>query len=445
MKAQLRNHVTALFLLAPVALTFSALPSAAFAQPATPEVVSLDVTSDNGVRPGSRLRFRMEGTPRAKASVRIRGVQSTIPLREVERGVYVGRYVVGNQDRIENGAPIRAILRRGNRTSSASYNVPENFANLPVAQLPVPVPVPLPPPPQLRIEQFTVATLERMEPGAELRFAIDGLPGAVVFVDLPGAANNVPLREVRPGHYEGAYTIRRADNFNMNAPVVATMRMGDRTITANLAQPLVTADRNPPTIGALTPREGDTVQAGPATVISARFEDRGGSGVDPASVRISISGRNVTPEAQISPESFNLRAALPPGRHTVDVTARDRAGNAVRRSWSFDVAGAVPVNLPLQMLSHPNNGQIEGNVAHVRGRSAPFATINVRIQAAPPVAGQFGVAQQVFAQTIQADANGQFEFNFASPFPIPGTRYDITLVASKADATNEARLSLYQR
>jgi hypothetical protein len=432
MKAQLRNQVAALFLLAPAALTFSALPSAALAQPATPEVRSLDVNSDNGVAPGSRLRFRLEGTPRAQASVRIRGVQTTIPLREVERGVYVGRYVITRADRIEADAPIRAILRHGNRTTTASYNVPEGLANVAVAP---------PPPPALRIEQFNVVTLDRLEPGAELRFSLDGAPGAAAFVDLPGVTNNIPLREVRPGRYEGAYTVRRADTIIMNAPVVGTLRMGDRTITANLAQPLVVTDNRPPSVVGLMPREGESVVGGPATVVSGRFEDGRGSGVDPNSVRISISGRNVTPDAQVTPESFTYRGALPPGKHTVDVSARDRAGNTMRRSWSFEVAAA---NVPLQILSHANNGQIVGNVAHVRGRTAPFASVNVRVQAAPPVVGQF-VAQQVLSQTLRADADGNFDFSFSSPFPVPGTRYDVTMVANKADITSEAHLILYQR
>jgi hypothetical protein len=43
----------------------------------------------------------------AQASLRIRGVPSSIPLREVERGVFVGRYTVARSDRIEEGAPIQ--------------------------------------------------------------------------------------------------------------------------------------------------------------------------------------------------------------------------------------------------------------------------------------------------------------------------------------------------
>lgn len=435
MKTKLRNHVAALFLLAPVGVAFTALPTAALAQPATPEVQSLEVTSDHGVAPGSRLRFRMEGTPRAQASIRIRGVETRIPLREVERGVYVGRYVVTRADRIEDQAPIRAILRHGNRTTTASYTIPPGMANVAVA--------PVPPQP-LRIERFNVAKGERLEPGAELKFTLDGMPGAAASVDIAGVNNNVPLREVRPGHYEGTYTIRRADNPNSFGQVVATLRAGDRTVTANLAQPLAGPDARPPAIANLSPREGENVPAGSPTVVSGDFNDRDGSGVDPASVRIIVSGRNVTGDARVTPESFTYRASLPPGRHTVDVTAKDRAGNAVRRSWNFEVASG-PATVPIQILSHSNNAQVDGSVTLVRGRTAPLASVNIKVDAVPPLVGQFGVAQRVFAQTIRADANGNFEFTFNSPFPIPGARYDVSMVASKADVTTESRLVLFQR
>ena len=429
MKAQLRNQVAALLLLVPAAMTFTALPTTVSAQPATPEVFSLHVTSSNGLLAGSRLQFTLQGTPRAQASVRIRGL-GNIPLTETSRGVYTGRYVIARDDRIDQAEKIRATLRHGNRAVTASYDIPPGLGN--VAAAPV------------RIERFQAMGLERVEPGSELRFSLEGPPGAVAFVDLPGINNNVPLREVRPGRYEGSYTIRRSDNMDFSAPVVATLRAGDRTVTANIAAPQVAGDNRPPAIVNMSPREGDTVAGGPFTVVSGNFADRRGSGVDPNSVRILLSGRNVTGGAQITPESFSYRAPLPPGRHTVDVTARDRAGNTVRRNWSFEVAGG-PANVQIQVLSHSNNGQVDGNGTHVRGRTSPFASVNVRVDAVPPVVGQFGVAQQVFSRTLQADANGNFDFTFNSPFPVPGTRYDISMVASKADVTHEARLVLFQR
>jgi hypothetical protein len=431
MKTQLRNHVAALFLLGPAAVTIAALPSTVAAQPAAPEVHELQVTSDHGLAPGSRLHFRLEGTPRAKASIRIRGAQSMIPLAETSRGVYTGRYVISRNDRIQEGDKIRAIMRRGNRTVTASYDIPAGIGNVASA------------PPPVRIERFQVDALDRIEPGTEIRFTLVGAPGAAASVNLPGVANDVPLREVRPGQYEGTYVVRRRDTLDPNGQVVANLRMGDRAVRMNLAQPLVAADNRPPAITQLTPREGDTV-AGPATVISGSFRDRGGAGVDPDSVRITVSGRNVTSDAQVTSDSFTYRTPLPPGRHTVDVVARDKAGNTVRRTWSFEVASG-PAQVPLQILSHTNNGQVEGNVTHVRGRTAPMAEISVRVDAVPPIVGQFGVAQNVFSRTIQADANGNFDFSFNSAFPVAGTRYDVAMKAQKADVTTEAKLVLFQR
>jgi hypothetical protein len=430
MKAQLRNHVAALFLLAPAAVTLTALPSTVAAQPATPEVQSLQVTSDHGLAPGARLQFRLEGTPRAKASIRIPGAQAMIPLAETSRGVYSGRYVIARNDRIREGDKIRAIMRRGNHTITASYDLPAGIGNVASA-------------PPLRIERFQADALDRIEPGTEIRFTVMGAPGATAFVDLPGVPNNVALREVRPGQYEGSYVVRRRDTLDPNGRVVATLRMGDRAVAMNLAQPLVAADNRPPAITRLTPREGETV-AGPAAVISGSFRDRGGAGVDPNSVRIRLSGRDVTSDAQVTPDSFTYRAPLPPGRHTVDVVARDGAGNTVRRTWSFEVASG-PAQVPIQILSHVNNGQVEGNVTRIRGRTAPMAEVNVRVDAVPPIVGQFGVAQNVFSRTLQADQNGDFEFSFNSPFPVAGTRYDVAMKAQKADVTTEAKLVLFQR
>ena len=74
-----------------------------------------------------------------------------------------------------------------------------------------------------------------------------------------------------------------------------------------------------------------------------------------------------------------------------------------------------------------------------------MAEVNVRVDAVPPLVGQFGVAQNVLTRTIQADANGNFDFSFNSPFPVPGARYDVSMRAHKADVTTDAKLVLYQR
>ena len=450
MKTQLRNYVTSAMLLLPAMVSLVALPSAAMAQPAAPEVRSLAVEADAGLEPGSRLRFRLVGTPRVKASVRIRGVRENIALRETAPGVYIGRYTLKRADRVGPDSDVRAMLRHGNRTIVANYELRQAMGTPPVAVVPPPPPVRVPDP--LRIERFGMLPIERIEPGAELQFSLEGMPGANVSVDLPGVERDLKLRETRPGHYEGSYTLRRSDDLNPNRPIVATLRSGDRVVTSDLpiavgrpgadTRPPPGADNRAPNLVQLVPAEGATVPAGPPVHITAMFEDGRGSGVDPASVRIVVSGRNVTQEAQISPQSLSFRAALPPGRHTVDVTARDHAGNAVRKSWSFDVAVAAPANVPIRILNHSNNDRVGSGPTLVQGQTVPNASVAVTVNAVAPLVN---VSQELLSRTLQADTNGNFSFSFVPQVPIPGTRYDITMVSTRGNLRDDARLVLVQR
>src|SRR5689334_7477997 len=125
MNKHLRNHVATLFLLAPIAATITALPATALAQNAPTEVRSVQVRSDAGLEPGARLTIRVVGTPGARAVVRVRGVRDRIELKEVNRGLYVGRYVVKRSDRIEDDGEVRATLRVGNRAGEANYTLAE--------------------------------------------------------------------------------------------------------------------------------------------------------------------------------------------------------------------------------------------------------------------------------------------------------------------------------
>jgi len=61
--------------------------------------------------------------------------------------------------------------------------------------------------------------------------------------------------------------------------------------------------------------------------------------VDPASVRMVVNGRDVTPELRVEGDEVHFRGFLARGRHTAELEVRDRAGNATRRAWSFDVRG----------------------------------------------------------------------------------------------------------
>ena len=439
MKYQIRNQVAAFFLLLPAASVMLALPASVLAQPAQPELRSLQVVSDDGLKPGARLDFTVEGTPRGQASLILRGAPGNIVLKETSRGVYTGSYTLRRQDRISESSAVRATLKVRNRNVVANYSLPAGIASSSVAVAPTT---------GLKIDRFSVAPVDKLEPGAELRFSLNGMAGGTAEFDIPGVVSKVPMREVSPGVYEGAYTIRRLDNLAPSKPAVATLRAGNRAVTATLAQSLM-ADAKPPVIRNLSPRDGESVARGAATSVSGTFDDAGGVGVDTKSVKLLLAGRDVTAATQITPQFFTYRADLPAGRYPVDVSARDLAGNAVRQTWSFDVAAsanAAPATVLLQVTSHANNAAVEGSPVLVRGRTAPGATVDVKVSAVGTLAGMFGLNQDLLTQRVQADGNGNFSFSFTPQLPLPGTRYEISMTAGKDGmAATETKLVLFQK
>ena len=91
-------------------------------------------------------------------------------------------------------------------------------------------------------------------------------------------------------------------------------------------------DDRGPWIGDITASQGDRGW----TRIAARFGDQG-SGVDPASVMLRVDGRDVTRRARVDGDDIRYADDLRPGRHFAELLVRDRAGNATRRTWTFDV------------------------------------------------------------------------------------------------------------
>lgn len=440
MTKHLRNQIAALFLLLPAATTLLVIPGTVMAQPAAPELRSLQVETDDGLRAGADLEFTIEGTPRGRVQLKIEGAPRSIVLQETERGVYTGSYTIRRQDRINERSAVRATLKVRNRSITNDYSLPAGIGRRDVAG-------PVAPPPGLRIDRFSVAPIDKMEPGAELRFTLNGAPGGKAHFDIPGVIDNVPMREVRPGVYEGAYTIRRMDNLAPSRPTVATLRVGERTVSSTLTQPLI-ADARPPVIRHVSPRDGESVTGNGITSVSGTFDDVGGVGVDPKSVRIVIAGRDVTSAAQITAQFFTYRADLPAGRYPVEVTARDMVGNGMRQSWTFNVASqvsAAPTTVQLQVTSHVNNATVDRGTVVVRGRTVPGAVVDIKVNAVGTLVGLFGLNQELLSQRVQADRNGDFSFSFTPQVPLPGTRYEVTMTAGRDGmAATETQLVLFQ-
>ena len=82
-----------------------------------------------------------------------------------------------------------------------------------------------------------------------------------------------------------------------------------------------------------TPRAVLGEPGGGGLVVRYR-DDQGGTGVDPASVRVRVGGRDVTAEARVTQSILKLPpGGVPAGRATVALTIADRAGNARSVLW----------------------------------------------------------------------------------------------------------------
>jgi hypothetical protein len=196
-----------------------------------------------------------------------------------------------------------------------------------------------------------------LAPGATLRVQVTATPGADnAIVRLRGSGVKIALREEGPGNYVGRYTMRRGDRVDPGHMMVARLAWNDQVIAQNfnyppafqaLAEGAARGDRDrghdragrdeqAPRISEVTPSNGARVGERGRTNISARFVDAD-SGVDARSVRIRVDGLDVTANARIQDDEINYIERLGRGRHTAELIVRDRAGNASRTTWSFNV------------------------------------------------------------------------------------------------------------
>jgi hypothetical protein len=450
MQAKLRSTVAAMMLLAPLAASFVAQPAHAQtrATVAAPSITNMSLNSDAGLSAGATLNVNVIASPNARsASLTLGDSGITVPLRQQGPGKYAGSYVVRRSDHIDPTKLLTARMTFGERTYSRQFNYPAAFQALSMGAAAAP---------GLAIERFVMRPMGRVEPGRELRFRLVGSPGGDAFLDIPGVIRGVDLAEVRPGVYEGNYTVRRHDDLNAFGRAVATLRNGNQRATAKVDMhggdrdfgEAPARDDHSPQITQLLPPNGERIGDHGRAHISARLSDEG-SGIDRDSVRLRLNGRDVGPDLRVSENDVNYRAELPPGRYTSELTVRDRAGNATTKTWSFEVmperVGGGP--LPLSVTNYRDNAVVDagGNLA-IQGRTAPFANVRVQVESVASVGGLLGVSQPVADQTVQADRNGNFGVT-VNPrgLPIPGTRYDVRLTASSGSQTAEERLTLVQR
>ncbi len=197
-----------------------------------------------------------------------------------------------------------------------------------------------PPEAQAHIDSLTFDRTGWVSAGSQITFRVHGTPGGRAALTIPGVASDIPMEEVSPGDYQLTWTVpedRSRINVGRLAPSVR-LNVATSEKTFQYTPTVVSGNEPPPVIGVLTPDDRATVTVRRPT-ISASFDDSVGSGIDPQSIRMTVDGRDVTPDASINSNqiSYTPSVGFSPGRHDVRVTASDMSGNQVSKAWSFRI------------------------------------------------------------------------------------------------------------
>src|SRR4051812_35014826 len=222
----------AVMALAPIGAAVLASPAAAqtyqyrVAESRQGSINNVSVNSDGGLRPGATLRLQVYATPGARwASVALAD-DVRVPLRERAPGEYVGTHVIRRGERLD---PTRMMTVRagwGGGPVTMAVSSPPSFQSLAMGAGPAVA---------AQVSSFALwlRDPDRLEPGQVVHFRLEGTPNARASVDVPGVVRGLQLREDRPGHYEGSYTIRRQDDTDAFSDAVAVLRSGGERVIAH--------------------------------------------------------------------------------------------------------------------------------------------------------------------------------------------------------------------
>lgn len=234
MKHTLRTRLAAAaMLLAPFGAALVAQPAAAqthtyrVADAPDGRIRNMTLNSDGGLRPGATLRVQVRATPGARWANITLGDGVRVPLRERAPGEYVGSYVVRRGDRLDPTRLMRVNARWGDAPVSLAFNYPTAFRTQAMGNAPAAI---------AEVNSFGMwpRDVDRLEPGREVRFRMQGTPGARAWVAIPGVERGLQLDERRPGEYVGSYTIRQRDDVDAFRDAVGVLRNGGQRVAIHL-------------------------------------------------------------------------------------------------------------------------------------------------------------------------------------------------------------------
>ncbi|MGQ0548829.1 MAG: stalk domain-containing protein [Armatimonadota bacterium] len=257
-------------------------------------------------------------------------------------------------------------------------------------------PQPQPPAGGVRITSFVHTATAPLRAGSSLTVTLRGSPGGTATFDIFGVASGVPMREIAPGVYQGVYAVRTQDSV-ADAVVVGRLRVNGQEAPLVQAGTPVTIDSLPPRIVQRFPERGTTVTNLRPNILIA-FEDQGASGINPATSRLIVNGRDVTAQTSMTETAMAYNPPEPlSGRVQVRVILADKAGNVMEEAYAFST-GVPQASLIQSVTVHPTTPLRPRDVLTVRMVGTPGGQASFTIE---------GVEENI-AMTEASDQPGNY-------------------------------------
>lgn len=280
-----------------------------------------------------------------------------------------------------------------------------------------PPPVTPPPAGRLNIQNVLHSATGALQPGDTLQVTMTGDPNGQASFDVPGAFESVPMREVRPGSYQGSVTIPKGLEIEQGRVVAHLVGNGlESQMEASRPVTFGTGQQAPtPTGSNVRPLPNSTVnQARP--LIQMQFERN----ARPETVRLLLDGQDVTGSAVINQRlvRFTPGSNLQRGRHHVNVIAQDNQGRPLGQQWNFNVNVGQAASGSIQ-LTNLSDGMTVNRVFNIQGHTVPHSNVRAIGRSSQDlIPGVIGVRGPDIETQTTSDATGWFNLQMnASALP----------------------------
>ncbi|MGO8670104.1 MAG: stalk domain-containing protein [Capsulimonadaceae bacterium] len=191
--------------------------------------------------------------------------------------------------------------------------------------------------PTISAFDIDVDTDQTVHTGDVLNARLTGSPGGQATMTIPGVVGDVTMNEVDSGVYRAHIDVPATVALN-GATAVAMLTLAGHQSPLIRAPEKLVVDSLPPLVTSVCPAVNATVETS-SPLIYATVTDNGGTGIDPIRTQVSIDDRDVTEQSTITQTFIDVKpASLMPGRHTVQISLVDQAGNQTENGWNFDVS-----------------------------------------------------------------------------------------------------------